>query len=341
MDRQTTIAIDGDKFLINGAPTYQGHEWQGHKIEGLLFNTRLVQGIFDDLNPETRSLWAYPDTGAWDAERNSNEFIAAMSEWWRHGMLAFTINLQGGSPQGYSQRQPWLNSAIMEEGNLRPDYMNRLERILDRADKLGIVAILGIFYFGQAYRMKDEQAISQAVENSVGWVLDHDYRNVMIEVNNECDIQYTHALLQPERVHALIDQVKGITRDGRRLLVSTSYSGGSLPRSNVVRSADFLLLHGNGVDDPRKIAWMVNRTRSVEGYRPMPLLFNEDDHFGFDQPENNLAAAVVANASWGYFDYRLPGEGFEEGYQSPPVDWGIRSARKKGFFEKIKEITGY
>jgi hypothetical protein len=85
---------------------------------------------------------------------------------------------------------------------------------------------------------------------------------------------------------------------------------------------------------------MVRLTRQVEGYHPVPILFNEDDHYAFEQPNNNLAAAVGAYASWGYFDYRFPGEGFDEGYQSVPVDWGISSARKRGFFAKIAEITG-
>src|SRR3712207_7267903 len=32
-------------------------------------------------NPETRSRWAYPDAGAWDAERNTREFLEAMPQW--------------------------------------------------------------------------------------------------------------------------------------------------------------------------------------------------------------------------------------------------------------------
>jgi hypothetical protein len=32
-------------------------------------------------------------------------------------------------------------------------------------------------------------------------------------------------------------------------------------------------------------------------------------------------------------------EGFESGYQSVPVDWGINSERKKMFFKKLREIT--
>ena len=60
---RTTVAIDGERFLINGRPTYAGRSYNGMRIEGLLMNTRMVQGTYDDLNPETRRRWAYPDTG--------------------------------------------------------------------------------------------------------------------------------------------------------------------------------------------------------------------------------------------------------------------------------------
>src|SRR5690606_20863162 len=138
-----------------------------------------------------------------------------------------------------------------------------------------------------------------------------------------CNIQYDHAILQPERVHELIKLVKGKTNDGRRLLVSTSYGGGGIPRPNVVAASDYLLLHGNGVKNPEKITQMVLQTKAVEGYRPVPIVFNEDDHYDFDQPINNMISAVKAHASWGFFDYRRNGEDFNEGYQSIPADWGI------------------
>jgi hypothetical protein len=335
---RTDVSIRADAFYINGRPTYEGRTWRGHKIEGLLLNTRLVQGIFDDLNPETRRLWAYPDTGRWDPARNTREFVAAMPEWRSHGLAAFTINLQGGSPQGYSKDQPWHNSAIAEDGALRPDYMARLEKILDRADELGMAVILGVFYFGQDERLRDEAAVRRALDAAVDWVLERGYRNVLIEVDNECNVRYDHAVLRPERVHELIEQVKARSRGGRRLLVSTSYGGGAIPAENVVRAADFLLLHGNGVSDPARIADMVRRTRAVAGYRPMPVLFNEDDHFDFDRPANNMVAALSEYCSWGYFD---PGESnYRDGYQCPPVQWRINTERKRQFFAACKEAAG-
>jgi hypothetical protein len=339
--RKTTVTIAGDAFHINGKPTYPGRSWQGHKIEGLLLNSRMVQATFDDLNPQTRNRWSYPDTQSWDADRNTLEFVAAMPEWRRHGLLAITVNLQGGSPQGYSKDQPWHNSAFTAAGDLRPGYMSRLERVLDRADDLGMVVIVGYFYFGQDERLRDESAVTAATDAATNWLLDKGYTNVLVEVNNECNIKsYDHAILREDRVHELIERVRRTERNGRRLLVGTSYGGGTVPLENVVRVSDFLLIHGNGVSNPDRIVEMVQQTRKVTGYRPMPILFNEDDHFDFEKPRNNFTAAVSGHASWGYFDYRMQNEGFNDGYQSVPVDWGISSPRKKAFFEKLREITG-
>ncbi len=341
ISRRTTVTIVGDAFHINGEPTYQGRVWKGCTIEGLLLNARLVQGVFDDRNPKTVGQWAYPDTGQWDAERNTREFIAALPEWRRHGLLAFTINLQGGSPQGYSKEQPWHNSAIEADGSLRRDYLGRLERILDRADELGMAVMLGYFYFGQDQRLADEAAVVRATDHVTKWLLDHGWRNVLVEINNECNVGYDHTILRPERVHELIERVqRTATPAGRRLRVSTSYGGGTIPKENVARVADYLLLHGNGVSEPDDIAGMVRQTRQVPGYRGQPILFNEDDHFDFDRPRNHCVAAIGEHASWGYFDYRMKGEGFDDGYQSVPVNWGLSSPRKRGFFDLLAEITG-
>jgi hypothetical protein len=338
--RHTVVSIHGDAFHINGRPTYEGRTWKGNKIEGLLLNSRMVQATFDDLNPETAGRWAYPDTREWDADRNTREFIAVMPEWRKHGLLAFTVNLQGGSPQGYSSDQPWHNSAFTADGALRDEYMKRLEQVIARADELGMVVIVGYFYFGQDQRLKDEAAVIAGTDAATRWLFEKGFTNVLVEVNNECNVRYDHEILQPQRAHELIERVKQTKRNGRRLLVGTSYGGGTLPRENVVRSSDFILIHGNGVQEPARIAKMVQQTREVPGYRPMPILFNEDDHYNFDQEENNFTAAIGEYASWGYFDFRHPGEQFDEGYQSVPVNWKISSPRKAAFFTLLSEITG-
>ncbi len=339
---RTAVSIVGGDFHVNGAPTYAGRTWRGHRIEGLLMNARMVQGVFDDRNPDTVARWAYADTGQWDPDRNTAEFIAAMPEWRRHGLLSFTINLQGGSPEGYSKAQPWENSAFNADGTLRPEYTARLRRILDRADQLGMVPIVGYFYFGQDQRLSDEAAVVRATDAATNWLLAGGWRNLLVEVNNECNVAaYDHAILKCPRVHELIERVKRTNdRGGRRLLASTSYGGGTVPGANVAQVSDFLLLHGNGVSQTTRIREMVQQTRALPGAGDKPILFNEDDHFDFDAAENHFTTAVAARASWGYFDFRMSGEGPDEGYQSVPVNWGLSSARKRGFFRLLSEITG-
>jgi len=44
-------------------------------------------------------------------------------------------------------------------------------------------------------------------------------------------------------------------------------------------------------------------------------------------------------ASVKYFD---PGESnYRDGYQSPPVKWGLNTERKRQFFERVREMSGY
>jgi hypothetical protein len=345
MSRKTTVSIDGEAFCIDGEPTYAGRSWRGMKIEGLLLNSRMVQGIFDDLNDETRHLWDYPD-GPWDPDRNTAEFVAAMADWRAAGLASFTINIQGGSPQGYSKHQPWHNSGFAGDGSLRPEYMARLERILDAADDLGMAPIVGLFYFGQDQRLTDEAAVIAAADNAIDWLIGKGYANVLIEIGNEVDHpKYVHDIIRASRGEELIRRVQQrsagkVDSPAGRLLVSTSMCGGKLPPDNVVAAADFVLMHGNGVGEPDGVRDLVRRCRATGAYRGQPIVINEDDHFAFDAEDNNFLAAVGEYAGWGYFDFRMEGEGFEEGYQSVPVNWGICSDRKRGFFGLLAEITG-
>lgn len=336
--KRTIVDIKANQFFINGEVTYKNRIWNGYKVEGLLMNSRMVQGIFDDLNPETEDKFKYPDTNEWCANRNTMEFVAAMKEWHNYGLLAFTLNLQGGSPMGYGNHG-WINSAFDSKGNLRQEYIERLKLILDEADELGMVVILGYFYFGQDEQLEDETSVLNAVDNITNWILDNEYRNVIIEIANECDIFYDHEILKPERIVELIKRVQNAGNNGNRLLVSTSFSGGNIPTSNVVKYADFILLHGNGVHYPDEIIDMVYRTKVLKGYETKPILFNEDDHYEFHKEQNNFYSALQAYASWGYFDYRRDGESFSNGFQSIPADWQISSERKQAFFTKLKEIT--
>ncbi|MEM4762230.1 MAG: hypothetical protein QW230_04550, partial [Thermofilum sp.] len=49
-----TVAIDREKFLIDGRPTYSDVPNVNPRALGMLLNSRMVQALFDDENPETR-----------------------------------------------------------------------------------------------------------------------------------------------------------------------------------------------------------------------------------------------------------------------------------------------
>lgn len=341
------VSIANGSFAINGAPTYPGRSWKGHRIEGLLFNSRMANAIADDENPETRGAWAYAD-GAWDAERSTREFIAALPAYRAHGLLAVCLNLQGGSPQGYSWHQPWRIGGFTADGTLKPAWAARLEKVIKACDGLGMAAILGLFYGKQTGTLKDEAAVKAAVANTVDWLVQKGATNVLIEIGNEVDLEnaFAHPIITAARCHELIELAK--RRGQGRLLVSTSLIGRDAPPAAIVAAADFLLPHGNRIHgpagvtqpSPHGIRLQVLNWRGSPAYRGQPMVYNEDDHFEFDRPDNHFVAAVESGASWGYFDYRMSRERFEDGFQSLPVDWTISSVRKRAFFGLLKEITG-
>ncbi len=230
---------------------------------------------------------------------------------------------------------------------MRPGFLTRAAALVEAADELGMVVCLGLFYFGQDERLVDEAAVLGAVDGACRWVLESDFTNVVIEIANEVDIPlYEHELLTAPKVHTLIERVRAIELQGRRLLAGTSVSGRVAPTAEIVAASDFVLLHGNHLDDPAEIVRRIANTRSLATYRGQPLVFNEDDHFDFDRPENNFFNALAGRAGWGYFD---PGQGaggraafgdYVEGYQNPPINWGINTNRKAAFFEALRTVTG-
>ena len=95
------------------------------------------------------------------------------------------------------------------------------------------------------------------------------------------------------------------------------------------------------------LLWCVQRPVSANSrsaidraYLDLGIAVQAEKIFDFEKPTNNFVAALFEYASWGYFDFRMKGEGFDEGYQSVPVNWKISSERKRGFFKVLRDITG-
>jgi hypothetical protein len=352
---KTEVAIDGTKFLINGRPTYEGVTWQGREVEGLLLNSRMVQAVFDDASPETRERWAYPDTGEWDPDRNTDEFCAALPAYREHGLLAVTVGLQGGGsvyvPEVYDE---YVNSAYEPDGAFKEPYFDRLLRVIRAADEAGVVVIVNYFYVKHAPRLEGDDVLFDVTRRVTEWLLETGYRNLLVDVANEAAEWWPLELMQPPGIARLIEAAKEVTVDGRRLLVGSSSSGGmdQYAKGEWLAAEDFSMPHGNG-RTPEELKEKIRRLRAEPDYlqRPRPVCINEDSIF-----VENLEAAVREGASWGFYcqgygseyqdrmNWKAHGreDSYEDlsGYQTAPVNWGINTDIKRAFFGKVNEITG-
>ena len=351
----TRVGVSGTSFTIDGKPTHAARVFEGQRVEGSLFNVRAVQATFDDSNPATRRWWAYPDTGTWDAQRNVNEFCAALPSWRDHGVLCATLNVQGGGaryvPDVYDA---YDNNGFTPEGDLKPDYARRLRQAFARADELGMVVILGIFYWKHVGKLKGDAAIRRAAESAVQFVIDSGCRNVMIELANENQEKWPWEMLRPSQAHTFLADLRAAFASAG-LLYSTSVVGRQLlPPEPLIAASDYILIHGNGMK-PEEMGPYVARIRETAAYRadPKPIICNEDS-----PNVGNLDAALACGASWGYYDQGF-GSGWWgdiwvdyrsreretryadlSGFQTPPINWTINSDLKRAFFGRVAEMTG-
>lgn len=357
----TTVSIRNNQFRIDGESTYAGRSYEGFSIEGLLFNVRAVQATFDDQNPITRRHWVYPDTGIWDPERNVTEFIAALPEWRDHGILGVTLNFQGGGgcyrPKIYEQ---YDNNGFTPDGELKPAYGDRMARVLDKIDGLGMVAIVGLFYLAMANRMKRRVSLWRAARSALSFLADSGHQNILIEIANETNIGFfKDPVFEPKNAIGMISTLRDEYPD---FLFSTSLVGMEpksldwLPSSELIAACDFVLIHGNN-HTPDQLARAIDGIFSNPEMQrdPKPLVINEDSP-GLP----NLEVAWRRYVSWGYYEQGNNGEDTLHplwvepgpkpredrnddlsGFQTPPVNWGINTPRKRAFFNRVAEITGF
>lgn len=245
-----------------------------------------------------------------------------------------TFNLQGGNPLDapVDNRPEWRITAYRADGSIEPAWLSRLDRVLRAADSEGLVVIVGLFYFGRDHRLADEEAVVEAVDGVVNWLIEGDYGNVLIEIGNECNVHYDHEILRPARVTELMERVRG--RSGGRLAVSASLTGGNAPNRSWIEASDFILLHGSR-QDAGSITAMVREVRNSPAFAadPKPIAFNEDS-----TNLANMQAALAAGAGWGYYDE--DDNDYVNGYQAPPVNWAINTPPKAAFFEAVAQAAG-
>ncbi len=317
----TAISIVQDTFAINGQVTYRRTS-----VEGLLLNSRMIQGIFDDENPATVHNWAYPDTKKWDPQRNTNELVHAIPSYARSGLKMITVGMQGGCPRCDSTNGSNVTTAFNADGSLKQAWLHRLDQVIRAADANGMVVTISLFYAKQNRRLASEQAVIRGINAMIDWLTAGGYTNIFVEIANECNIRDFYPYLSGN-VAMAIQQAQ--RRSHGKLKVSVSYTGGTIPPSAVVGQEDYITLHGNG-QSPAQISGMVAAIRSMPVYmsNPKPIIFDEDS-----TNVANMNAAIQSQASWGYYDQGS--NNYVDGFQSPPINWRVDTGVKRGFFGEI------
>lgn len=282
----TSVGIKDGQWLNNGQVILEGSP-----AEGLLTNVRMVNAVFEDAGPSAKD-----HLQDFDPDENTRRFIEQMPDYYAQGVRAFTVSLQGGMP-GYEGA---VNTAFNSDGSLRQSYLDRVARVIQAADQQGMVIILSCFYQRQhshEYALEGKQAIFDAVENVVRWIVKEEFSNVVLEISNE----YAHGgfnrwkdgewLKSDSAQVELIGHAKSIAPN---LLVSTSGMGSGRVSQVIAQASDFIIIHFNRTP----ISLIPERIASARSYGK-PVVCNEDDKVGKIGAEA-ARVSVQAGAGWGF-----------------------------------------
>ena len=316
-----SLTFSGTKWLIDGVPVNPGTA-----IEGLARNIRLVQAIADFTDGAPN----------WDAEANTDAFIAALPTFKGYGINAITICLQGGNPGGTSRwGTNYDSSTFNPNGSMRPAFTDRLKRVLDAMTDLGIVPIVGIFYFRQEQILTDEAAVKTAINNSIAFLAPW-REQIVVEVMNEANNgQVIHRILLPDYIKEPIKMF----RDAGYHCTFT-LMGGGIPTVAQAGTSDLILLHGN----KRTAAQITSDTNMTKSRFPnKPVVYNEDgaqdDSYTTAAYIANLHAAFEAGAGWGYSD----GPAFQTvgpvGTTRRTLTWEPSTDRSRAVLAEMRDLT--
>ena len=319
---ETTVTIQGTSFLINNRPTYAEIGGSHEYAHGLLMNARFIQGVFDDKNGRDR--YARWGKSSFDPDQHTDDLIAALPDWYAHGLRAFTVGFQGGGPCFTIDNSTIHNNPFGGSGKgMDPDYAARMDRLIRGADACGMAVIVSYFYGAQARRLADGRAVRNAVKTASNFLRDGGYTNALVEVANELNIGAfdCHPIIHtPEGMATLIDLAR---EESGGMPVGCSGGGGYANRE-IAEASDFVLVHGNGCTR-QKYDTLIRR---VKGWTPnKPIVCNEDS-----QAIGQLKVAFETRTSWGYYNNMTK--------QEPPADWRITQGEDTFFARRMAEGIG-
>ena len=143
------LSIKKDKFYIDDKLTYSEYMPHSGRYLGMLFNQRLIQGVFDD--PGHYDKYVRQGLPEFSPETNTDNLIKALPNWYSCGLRAITVGFQGGWPHSVVPADQINNNPFGADGKeLDTKYADRMDRIIKAADKIGMIVIVNFLYWAQS-----------------------------------------------------------------------------------------------------------------------------------------------------------------------------------------------
>ena len=114
------------------------------------------------------------------SEGATRDLIARLDEYMSYGVNTISVFVMGsrfGNFKGY-----------LEDASLNPVYAKRMAKIIKAADKKGMIVVVGCLYWGGStakWKSWTQKEANKAVANTVVWLKKNDFRNVLVDVDNE------------------------------------------------------------------------------------------------------------------------------------------------------------
>lgn len=320
---KTSYDIKGNNILINGNLTYSEIENSNEKIQGLLFNARFIQGIYEDITPENQATYNRFNK-TFDKNINTQELIDSLPEWYDAGLRAITVGMQGGGPiYAFKDWHSINTNTFSSDGRIiEESHKERLLKIIDACDKIGMIVIVSCLYEGQSSRFDNEYGLVSAIRSTCEFLSDTEYTNIMIEVANENDIgqfQQHPMISKYDSVSCLVYLAREWSKN--KFAIGCSCGHGAYSKA-IGDASDIVLIHGNSKhrDDFYNLIQSV-----IESDPNKPIICNEDS-----QRITQLQVCEDTHISWGYYNNVTK--------QEPPIDWSITRGEDEFFAARLKAL---
>ena len=243
-----------------------------------------------------------------DPRANTEALIASLDAYKAYGVGAVGVSLQGADPRyggaisrrsgtTYGEGKGTLVSAFEGDGSLKDEWMARLESLLRATAERGMFVVITYLHPAQDEALESPEAIVAAARNITRWLIEKDFRNVIIDVATQWDVEgeWDHVTFIPRNIANLIRDVRDQFNGAAFSLPIGASSGPGLSYPvSLARACDVVLVSGSGFPGAQR----ARRLRQMSEYeRPLLVIDSEA------QPDAVRAGADVAlreAAGWAF-----------------------------------------